>query len=159
MPRMILRRAAALAVLAFVPALARAADAPKPVAAEKVSYYQQVRPIFQAHCQGCHQPAKARGDFVMTAFDKLLAGGESGQKAVVPQHPEQSKLVADITPVDGKAKMPEGKPPLDPGDIDLIRRWVAEGAVDDTPANARERYSLDKPPVYTRPPVIATLDF
>src|SRR5207247_4280254 len=68
-----------------------------------VSYYQQVRPIFQAHCQGCHQPAKARGEFVMTAFDKLLAGGESGQNAVVPHHPDQSKLVADLPPVAGNA--------------------------------------------------------
>src|SRR5207244_1228484 len=28
-------------------------EAPEP---EKVSYYKDVRPIFQLHCQGCHQP-------------------------------------------------------------------------------------------------------
>src|SRR5437763_2956385 len=160
MPRMILRRAAALAVLAFVPSLARAADAPKPAVAEKVSYYKQVRPIFQAHCQGCHQPAKARGEYVMTEFAKLLAGGESGEKAVVPGQPEHSKLIADITPdKDGKAKMPENKPALTETDLNLIRRWVAEGAADDTPTNAKERYTQDNPPVYTRPPVIASIDF
>jgi WD40 repeat protein len=142
-------------LFAETPPVANAPGSP----AAKVSYYKQVRPIFQAHCQGCHQPAKAKGDYVMTAFDKLLAGGMSGETAVVPLKPDESRLVADITPVDGKAKMPEGKKPLDQGDIDLIRRWIAEGAANDTPANAVERYSMDHPPVYTRPPVIATLDF
>ncbi|HEY4408323.1 MAG TPA: alpha-amylase family glycosyl hydrolase, partial [Acidimicrobiia bacterium] len=37
-------------------------------------YYKQIRPIFQAQCQGCHQPSKAGGGYVMTAFDRLLAG-------------------------------------------------------------------------------------
>ena len=43
----------------------------------QVSYYKQIRPIFQAHCQGCHQPAKQGGDYVMTSFERLLKGGES----------------------------------------------------------------------------------
>ena len=43
--------------------------------AEPVSYYKQIRPIFQANCQGCHQPAKAKGGYVMTTFEQLLAGG------------------------------------------------------------------------------------
>ena len=52
----------------------RAADA-KPTG--KVSYYREIRPILQANCQGCHQPAKSKGGFVMTDFKKLLAGGET----------------------------------------------------------------------------------
>src|SRR5262245_21552610 len=35
---------------------------------EKVSYYRDVRPLLQANCQGCHQPAKAKGGYVMTDF-------------------------------------------------------------------------------------------
>src|SRR5262245_17761920 len=99
----------ALLLPALAPPVARADSQAKPADPEKVSYYQQIRPLFQAHCQGCHQPAKARGDYVMTAFDKLLAGGESGEKAIVPGRPEVSHLVAQITPKDGKAAMPEGK--------------------------------------------------
>lgn len=49
------------------PALAADADAP-------VSYHTQIKPIFQAHCQGCHQPAKPLGDYVMTDFTALLGG-------------------------------------------------------------------------------------
>ena len=133
----------------------------KPAAANagQVSYYKQIRPIFQAHCQGCHQPAKAQGGYVMTAFDKLLAGGETGIPAIVPKKPEESYLLEMILPEGGKAKMPKDKKPLDPAEIDLIRTWIAQGAVDDTPANARERYDMDHPPVYTRPPVITALDY
>ena len=53
-------------------------DKPKAAPVAKVSYDKQVRPIFQAQCQGCHQPAKAGGGYVMTAFDRMLKGGESG---------------------------------------------------------------------------------
>ena len=41
-----------------------------------VSYHKQIRPLFQATCQGCHQPAKLKGGYTMTDFQKLLAGGE-----------------------------------------------------------------------------------
>jgi WD40 repeat protein/mono/diheme cytochrome c family protein len=154
-----LPRSSLFLLLSFllVPA-ARAADA-KPAPTGPVSYYKQVRPVFQAHCQGCHQPAKDKGGYVMTAFDKLLAGGDSGETAVVAKEPGKSQLLTLITPHDGKAKMPEGRPPLDQSEIDLVRRWIAEGATDDTPANAKERYDADHPPVYTRPPVIAALDY
>ena len=50
-------------------------------AENQVSYYKQIRPIFQAHCQGCHQPAKSGGDYVMTSFARLLKGGESEDAA------------------------------------------------------------------------------
>ena len=49
----------------------------KPGAAASVSYYEQVLPIFQANCQGCHQPAKMSGGYLMTEFPKLLVGGAS----------------------------------------------------------------------------------
>src|SRR5579871_3812336 len=147
-------------LLAIAPSVLKAEDKTKPGdPAAPVSYYKQVRPLFQAHCQGCHQPAKARGEYVMTDFAKLLAGGESGQKAVVPNKPAESHLVELITPHDGKAEMPQGKKPLDVSEIDLITKWIAQGATDDTPANARARYDMDHPPVYTRPPVITSLDY
>ena len=125
----------------------------------RVSYDKQIRPIFQARCQGCHQPAKAGGSYVMTAFDRLLKGGESDDRAVVPGKPGESHLVEQITPKDGKAEMPQGKPPLSAGEIELITRWIGEGASDDTPQNAQARYDMEHPPEYTRLPVIPALAF
>src|SRR4051812_5699072 len=75
-----------------------------------VSYFKKIRPIFQANCQGCHQPAKAKGGYVMTDFARLLAGGEEcakdGSKAVIPREPDKSLLVHQITPEKGEAEMP-----------------------------------------------------
>ena len=89
-----------------------------------VSYYEQIRPIFQANCQGCHQPAKANGEYVMTAFDRLVKGGESEERAIVAGNPDESYLVTLITPTDGEAEMPQGKPPLSETEIALIRNCL-----------------------------------
>jgi WD40 repeat protein/mono/diheme cytochrome c family protein len=127
-----------------------------------VSYFKKVRPILQAQCQGCHQPAKAKGGYVMTDFAKLLKGGDDAEKegaAIVPGQPDKSHLVAQITPVKGEAEMPPKKAPLAEKDIALIKRWIAEGAKDDTPENAKQRFDAEHPPIYSRPPVIASLDF
>lgn len=128
-------------------------------AAAPISYYKQIRPIFQANCQGCHQPAKAGGGYVMTAFDRLLAGGEGGEAAVVASQPDASHLLQVITPANGKAEMPKDKAPLNIVEIDLIRQWIAQGAVDDTPANALAKYDMEHPPTYSRLPVITSLDY
>ncbi len=129
------------------------------VAGGSVSYYQQIRPIFQADCHGCHQPAKARGSYVMTDFDSLLAGGESELKAVIPGNPAQSYLMELITPVNGEAEMPQKGEPLADLEIALIRDWIAQGAIDDTPANVKRHYDADHPPVYKLPPVVTSLDY
>jgi mono/diheme cytochrome c family protein len=127
--------------------------------ATQVSYYKQIRPIFQANCQGCHQPAKPSGEYVMTDFARLTAGGESGDAAIMPSQPDASYLLTLITPTDGQAEMPKGKPPLSATDIELIRQWIAQGATDDTPANAVQRYDADHPPIYFRQPVVTSIDF
>ena len=125
----------------------------------RVSYYTQIRPIFQAHCHGCHQPAKASGAYAMTSFARLVGGGESEMAAIESGEPDASYLVELITPTDGEAEMPQGKKPLSETEIHLIRQWIAQGAADDTPQNARQRYDMHHPPVYTRPPVITSLDY
>jgi WD40 repeat protein len=125
----------------------------------EVSYFKQIRPIFQANCQGCHQPAKQGGDYVMTAFDQMLKGGESGEAAIVAGQPEKSALVQQITPKDGKAEMPKEKPPLAPSQVDLIRTWIAQGAKDDTPVSNRDVIDMEHPPVYPAPPVINSVDY
>lgn len=134
-------------------------SAQEPKATAKVSFDRQIRPILQANCQGCHQPAKARGAYVMTSHDRLLAAGDSGKKGIVPGKAAESYLIESIVPTNGKARMPEGKPPLDAGDIELIKKWIDEGAIDDTPANARQKFDGEHPPVYTYPPIIPSLDY
>jgi mono/diheme cytochrome c family protein/DNA-binding beta-propeller fold protein YncE len=150
MPRSRFPRAVALTA-----ALASSAGA-----ADPVSYYREVRPIFQQNCQGCHQPAKAQGGYAMTEHALMLKAGESGEPGVVPGKPEASNLLANIRVVGGKAEMPLNRDPLPAAQISLIERWIREGAKDDTPASAKAvEVDADHPPVYLAPPVVTSLAF
>src|SRR5262245_46641412 len=121
--------------LVLIPALG-IAHAQQP-AAKKVSYFKDVRPIFQQHCQGCHQPAKPQGGYIMTSHADLLKAGDSEKAGIVPGKPRDSLLVELLGDVQDRARMPKGKDPLTDPQIKLITQWVAEGAFDDTPASAK----------------------
>src|SRR5206468_4453205 len=103
-------------VLSLVPSAVRARvnpDANPAPANQPVSYYKQIRPLFVQHCQGCHQPAKPLGGYVMTDPKSLLEKTDTDAPGVVPGKPEQSKLVEQILPRDGKAPaMPKGRDAL-----------------------------------------------
>ena len=123
-----------------------------------ISYKRDVRPILQANCQGCHQPAKAEGEYVMTNFDRLLRGGESGDVAIVAGEPENSHLIDLITPMDGEAEMPRGRQPLGDAERQLIAEWIRQGAKDDSSARGAI-YDQAHPPHYHRLPSITSLDY
>ena len=127
--------------------------------ARKISYFKDIRPIFQTHCQGCHQPAKKGGGYVMTDFSLLFKGGESEEVAIIAHKPDESNLISRISKTDGVAEMPQGEKPLADSEIDLIRQWITQGAEDDSPATSRLRYSPENPPVYVAAPIITSVDF
>jgi WD40 repeat protein/mono/diheme cytochrome c family protein len=130
-----------------------------PQSGGRISYYREIRPILQANCQGCHQPAKVKGGYTMTEFKGLLAGGDNEGAAIVPEHPDKSAILKMVTPQNGEARMPKGKSPLAEPDVALIATWIQQGAQDDTPPDAKRHYDVDHPPVYSRPPVVPSLDF
>jgi WD40 repeat protein/mono/diheme cytochrome c family protein len=137
-----------------VASLARAADE-KPV-----SYYRDVRPILQTHCQGCHQPAKAAGGAIVTTYADLLKAGESELPGVTPGEVDDSNLLLQIVPEgDVPPKMPKGAPPLKDVQVELIRRWIAAGAPDDTPASAQPVVDAEHPPKYEQQPVVTALEY
>jgi mono/diheme cytochrome c family protein/roadblock/LC7 domain-containing protein len=162
-PCPVMRRNRFLAAFLLVSASAcdsflRAAD--ESAVPESVSYHEHIRPLFQAKCQGCHQPAKAKGDYNMTEVTKLIAGGESGA-AVVPAKPDESYLIELVTqqPGEDRPEMPPKDEPLTSRELAMVRKWIEQGAKDDTPENARQRYDQQNPPQYAEPPVITSLDF
>ena len=117
---------------------------------DKVSYFKHVRPIFQMHCQGCHQPARAKGSYVMTNYADLFKTTDSEIPGIVPRQPDKSSVMHMILPKDGKPpEMPRDKEPLTQREVSLIRTWIVQGAMDDTPASAKAAV-IDKehPPVY-----------
>lgn len=125
-----------------------------------VSYYRDIRRVFQQNCQGCHQPAKAQGGYVMTSYDQMLKAGDSGKPAVVPGQPENSELVAQIVPHEGKKPlMPKNRDALLAADVDLVKRWIREGAKNDTPTSVQDTINDKNPPRYQLAPVITAIDY
>jgi WD40 repeat protein len=127
---------------------------------KEISYYKDVRRIFQQHCQGCHQPAKPQGGYIMTGYADLLKKGDHEQPGVVPGHPEQSLVVEQILPKDGKKpEMPKGKDPLSAADIAIIKKWIAAGAKNDTPKTQARVVDAEHPPVYTLSPDLSCVAY
>lgn len=123
---------------------------------QPVSFYRQVRPVLQRHCAGCHQPAKAGGKLIVTSYAATKTGGEQGA-GFEPGKPTDSLLVEFIT--GEKPLMPKNAPPLNKEQVELITRWIQEGAKDDTPAEVVDTISPENPPVYASPPVISALAY
>ncbi len=90
-----------------------------------VSYSRQVAPILALHCHGCHGGA---GGLSTRAYADLTRGGNLG-KVVIPGEPDNSLLVHFVEGRRGEAhRMPLGGRPLSPGQIETLRRWIAQGA-------------------------------
>src|SRR3954463_13840418 len=127
-------------------------------AEDPVSFQKQIRPIFAKQCAGCHQPASKQSDLSLTSYDEFQKGGRKGA-AFIPGKPDDSVVVGYLT---GKTSppMPFGGKPLAAEQIDLVKRWILEGAKNDSPA-ATESIDVSnlKPAVYYAPPLITALAY
>jgi hypothetical protein len=118
-------------VLWLHPATAISAESPKKTAAS-VDFNRDIRPILSENCYKCHGPddgarkAKLRFDIRSEA----LKPAKSGDIPIVPGSLEKSQMISRITATDLDDRMPPVKSgkTLTPAQIDLLKRWVAEGA-------------------------------
>jgi WD40 repeat protein len=124
-------------------------------AQEPVSFSRQIRPILARQCQGCHHPAGRQSDLDLTTFENLQAGGRKGA-AFIAGDPDKSVLMAYLTGAI-QPRMPFGGKPLPEEQIELIRRWIREGARDDSPAGTVALPAVAGPTLYRVPPVITAL--
>ena len=98
----------------------------------KVDFIHDIQPILAENCYTCHGPdenkrkAGLRLDLKAEALQQL----KSDNFAIVPGDAAKSTLIERITTKDEDEKMPPVKTGklLTAQQIDLLRRWVAEGA-------------------------------
>jgi mono/diheme cytochrome c family protein len=102
---------------------ARQASAQQP----KVDFVRDVQPIFAAACAKCHFGEKVRGELHLDNKQLALKGGISGA-VIVPGNAQASRLVHRVLGLNGEKRMPLGGEPLKPGQIEIIKRWIDEGA-------------------------------
>lgn len=87
----------------------------------------QVQSILDAHCARCHSQ-KEQGGLLLTSRKRLLAGGESGEPAVVPGKPEDSYLFQLVTAAADDYRMPPKGDGLSAQEIATVRQWIEAGA-------------------------------
>lgn len=113
------------------------------------SFLREVQPILQRNCLGCHQPAVKQGNLDLTSFELLAKGGNRG-----PAIP----LILEYVTGKRQPRMPLGGNPLPEEQIEILRKWIAAGAKDDTPLESRET-NTGKPHQYAQAPVINAIAY
>src|SRR5215210_7782074 len=63
------------------------------IAAAAPDFMSEVKPIFEHHCVKCHGPEKQKGGLRFDAREGAFKTADSGEKAVVPGHAGQSRLL------------------------------------------------------------------
>lgn len=121
-------------VLAAALALAGAA-LPAHAAAPRVDFIREIQPILASRCYDCHGPEKAKGGLQLHARAPALRGGESGEPAFVAGKSAASLLLQRVLTTDLDDVMPQKGERLTASEIDLLRRWIDEGAA--WPENVR----------------------
>ncbi len=97
-----------------------------PVSADELSFNRDIRPILSDSCFFCHGPDPTHRE----ADLRLDQEDHAKDYAIVPGDLEGSELIARITADDPDELMPppESGKKLTQQQIDLLQRWVAEGA-------------------------------
>jgi mono/diheme cytochrome c family protein len=120
-----MRRMALVAVVAVFSAASRLAAAD--VVAKSVDYSREVQPILTANCYACHGPDAGQ----RKAKLRLDQRDSTIKKAIKPGDASHSPLIRRISSGDPDEMMPppdSKKDRLTPAQIDVLRRWIDEGA-------------------------------
>jgi hypothetical protein len=99
--------------------------------AASVEFNRDIRPVLSDRCYPCHGPDGAKRKAGLRLDQESSAKADrDGRRAIVPGDRESSELVRRITARDDDERMPPVKSgkSLSPAEIELISRWVAQGA-------------------------------
>jgi hypothetical protein len=96
---------------------------------DQIEFFEKkVRPILVQHCYGCHsaRAKKLKGELRLDGRAAALKGGENGP-ALVPGHPEKSRLIEAVRYKDVDLQMPPAGKLPDAVIADLAA-WIKMGA-------------------------------
>src|SRR5262245_51723599 len=97
-----------LCMLAMLLALGWVGAAPAAEPADAVDFSRDIRGLLSNRCFRCHGPDEAarKGGLRLDVREAALAEVDSGSKAIVPGHADQSELIARVTSADADMRMP-----------------------------------------------------
>ena len=86
----------------------------------------RIRPILAARCYTCHGPDVQQNGLRLDSLAAILKGNDNG-RVVVPGDSGKSPLVRRLLALD-RPQMPYGAPALNAEEVELIRKWIDQGA-------------------------------
>lgn len=88
-----------------------------------VSFVNEVAPILNNRCGGCHIQA-AKGAFSMNTYDMLIKGPQKGGKVIFPGDTKSSMLIEKIV----EKEMPPNGTGIPAAELTTLQKWVEQGA-------------------------------
>ena len=138
-----------MVIMAFAVQNASAAEA-------KIDFNRDIRPILSDNCYACHGPDESHreGGFRLDRKDSAFGKADSDSVVIVPGKPEASELIVRIVTDDVDLRMPpaDSTKSLSEDQIDLLKRWVEQGAT------WQEHWAFI-PPVKREPPTVSRADW
>ncbi|MGZ8901482.1 MAG: ankyrin repeat domain-containing protein, partial [Limisphaerales bacterium] len=103
-----------------------------PAEGRKVDFSQEIQPLLERSCGGCHGGERKKGEFSIENRENLLKGGQSGEPALIAGDSVNSKLVRMVSDeVEDLEMPPRGKrdkyPGLSKSEIALLKAWIDGG--------------------------------
>jgi hypothetical protein len=90
-------------------------------AQEKVDFIRDIQPIFRTSCMPCHFGEKPKAEPRLDSKPQTL-------KLVIPGNSKDSRLLHRVLGLNGEERMPMGRAALGSAQIELLKRWIDEGA-------------------------------
>ena len=109
---------------------------PAVTAADKVTYDDDVLPIFESSCLNCHNADKKKGALDLSNFSGVMAGGAGGAVAD-PGDGAASTLYGSITHTIEPFMPPRGEK-LAKKEADIIRAWIDGGMLENKSSKAKK---------------------
>ena len=105
---------------------------PLTAGAAEVDFAREIRPLLSENCFACHGPDanKRKAGLRLDQKESAFGKAESGEVAIVPGDLERSELLRRVISEDKDEVMPPPKEhkKLKPEQVELLRRWIKEGA-------------------------------
>src|SRR5215813_3745339 len=126
----------------------------------RIDFRRDIEPIFRAHCYRRHGAKRASAQLRLDDKELAMKGGISGA-VIIPGNSKDSRLMKRVLGEGDEARMPLGGAPLKADQIELIRKWIDEGAewpdsksaIRDPQSAIQQRWAFVKP-VRPAPPQV-----
>jgi hypothetical protein len=93
-----------------------------------VDFVEQIQPLLRRHCERCHGEKNDEGGLRLSQPADALGEADSEIPIVVPGHAAKSLLIRRIVDAEAGELMPLDGDPLTQQEVDLLRRWINQGA-------------------------------